>query len=58
MLYEAICLMRQTTDDGVIQYFIHYKGFKNRWDEWCDEDDILPIDEINISHKERLESNR
>ncbi|XP_060857246.1 uncharacterized protein LOC132934873 [Metopolophium dirhodum] len=58
LLYEAICLKRRKTDYGENQYFVHYKGFKNKWDEWSDEDDILPINQINISHKERLESSR
>ncbi|CAI6357936.1 unnamed protein product [Macrosiphum euphorbiae] len=58
LLYEAICLKRRKTDYGENQYYVHYKGFKSTWDEWSDEDDILPINQINISHKERLESNR
>ncbi|XP_003246257.1 nuA4 complex subunit EAF3 homolog isoform X2 [Acyrthosiphon pisum] len=58
LLYEAICLKRRKTDYGENQYFVHYKGFKNKWDEWSDEDNILPINEINMGHKERLESSR
>jgi len=58
LLYRAKCLKRQVTDTGVKQCFIHYEGFKSRWDEWTDEDEVLEINAINLAHKERRESSR
>jgi len=55
LLYEAKVLNRRKTDiDGNISYFIHFKGFKSKWDEWNDYDEVLEISDTNLEHKKRL----
>lgn len=40
------------TDYGP-EYYIHYKNWKKRWDEWVDEEDLLEVNDINLGHMER-----
>jgi len=56
LLYEGKCVKRRKTDDGNIEYFIHYIGWNNKWDEWVDSDDVLEVNEINLGHMERLKT--
>lgn len=28
-------------------YYVHYQGWKKRWDEWVSPDRIMPINEEN-----------
>lgn len=58
LLYEGVCLKLLKNDNRENQYFVHYKGFKKKYDEWINEDEILQINQINIEHKERLLSIR
>jgi len=46
------------TKAGGVEYFVHYTGFKNKWDEWALEDEVLEVNAINLGHKKRLEDNR
>lgn len=47
MIYEAKCL-KLSTLDGVPKYFVHYKGWNNRWNEWVHEDRLLVINKDNL----------
>ncbi|OBT74287.1 hypothetical protein VF21_07371 [Pseudogymnoascus sp. 05NY08] len=48
MLYEAKVLdSRATTDGGSWQYKIHYKGWKNTWDDWVPQDRVRKFTEEN-----------
>lgn len=58
LLYEGVCLKLLKNGNGENQYFVHYKGFKKKYDEWINEDDILQINQNNMEHKERLLSSR
>jgi Fe-S cluster biosynthesis and repair protein YggX len=55
LLYEAIIRDRRWRKDGVGEYYIHYINWKKNWDEWVDYQNVLVINEVNISHKEFLE---
>lgn len=46
MLYEAKILEVQQVDDAY-QYKIHYKGWKNTWDDWVPQDRIRKFNEEN-----------
>lgn len=55
-LFKSICLKRREREiDGESEYYIHYKNWSNKWNEWVDEDDILNINEYNTKHKENLD---
>lgn len=55
LLYEAKVLRRRISDiRGNIEYFIHFKGFNSKWDQWIDYGEVLEINDINLGHKERL----
>lgn len=47
MLYEAKVLEAQQMDDGGFQYKIHYKGWKNTWDDWVPQDRIRKFNDEN-----------
>ncbi|XP_060856183.1 nuA4 complex subunit EAF3 homolog [Metopolophium dirhodum] len=49
MLYEAKCLKRRKANDGKAQYFIHYKGWNSTWEEWVDDDRVLPVNAANMN---------
>jgi len=55
LLYEAKVLRRRKTDIcGDIEYFIHFKGFNSKWDQWIDYGEVLEINDTNVGHKKRL----
>lgn len=54
ILYEAKCLKRQKSPTGLSVYLIHYKGWKNRWDEWVFDDRLLDVNEKNMKTMEIL----
>ncbi|XP_022182641.1 chromatin modification-related protein EAF3-like isoform X2 [Myzus persicae] len=58
LLYEAKVIDRRVTNSGCNQYYIHYKGFKAKWDEWLDEEELLEVNAINLGHKRRLLESR
>jgi len=44
MLYEAKILdVRPTDEDNSWQYKIHYKGWKNTWDDWVPQDRVRKL---------------
>ncbi|KFY23484.1 hypothetical protein V493_05837 [Pseudogymnoascus sp. VKM F-4281 (FW-2241)] len=47
MLYEAKVLDSRSTDTGSWQYKIHYKGWKNTWDDWVPQDRVRKFTEEN-----------
>lgn len=47
MLYEAKILEVQQGDDSMFQYKIHYKGWKNTWDDWVPQDRIRKFNDEN-----------
>ncbi|KFY11276.1 hypothetical protein V492_04545 [Pseudogymnoascus sp. VKM F-4246] len=47
MLYEAKVLDSRATDAGSWQYKIHYKGWKNTWDDWVPQDRVRKFTEEN-----------
>lgn len=55
MLYEAIVLKRRLNKEGEVEYFIHYKGWKKKWDEWVDDETVLVKNLTNIIYMESLQ---
>lgn len=53
VLYEATCVNRRLLEDSDREYYIHYMGWKNRWDEWVDNDRLLQPTLINMFHMSR-----
>lgn len=47
MLYEAKILEVQQAEDSTYQYKIHYKGWKNTWDDWVPQDRIRKFNDEN-----------
>ncbi|KIN02489.1 hypothetical protein OIDMADRAFT_159912 [Oidiodendron maius Zn] len=48
MLYEAKILDSRPTENGQsFQYRIHYKGWKNTWDDWVPQDRVRKFTEEN-----------
>lgn len=47
MLYEAKILEVQQGEDGMHLYKIHYKGWKNTWDDWVPQDRIRKFNDEN-----------
>ena len=37
-----------------IQYFVHYKGWKDKWDEWVPETRVLKLNEENLERQKIL----
>jgi mortality factor 4-like protein 1 len=40
---------------GAPRYFIHYQGWNAKWDDWVDQDRLLPINEENVARSEELQ---
>jgi len=54
-LYEAKVLKVQERKKGnAPQYFIHYLGWKSKWDKWVGSDALLKKNEINIKLQAQL----
>jgi len=47
MLYEARILGVEQSEDGGWQYKIHYKGWKNTWDDWVPQDRVRKFNDEN-----------
>ncbi|XP_050436321.1 mortality factor 4-like protein 1 [Adelges cooleyi] len=56
MLYEAKCLKRRKSTDGKAQYFIHYKGWNSKWEEWVDDDRVLAVNTVNMNKMASLKA--
>lgn len=48
MIYEAKCLKRQKLKTGQPQYFVHYKGWNTKWEEWVGDDRVMVINAANL----------
>lgn len=53
MIYEAKCVELDTSKKSPL-YFVHYKGWNNRWDEWVDDSRLL---ELNAANRKQAETN-
>ena len=59
LMYEAKVLKcefwkdRKDVADGAF-YFVHYKGWKNTWDEWIPESRALKLNEDNLKKQAEL----
>ncbi len=54
-LYEAKVLKVQEGKKGnAPQYFIHYLGWKSKWDKWVGSDALLKKNEINLKLQAQL----
>lgn len=51
-LLEEVNLPPKTLD--VDMYLLHYKGWKNKWDEWVAKDRIMEVNEHNIQLMKQL----
>ncbi|KAI0363705.1 MRG-domain-containing protein [Pilatotrama ljubarskyi] len=63
LIYEAKVLKTDTWDEsntqtGVVgpHYYVHYKGWKQTWDEWVDASRLLKFNETNIALQKALQS--
>ncbi|KAF8521138.1 MRG-domain-containing protein [Gautieria morchelliformis] len=61
LIYEAKVLKTETWDErnthlGSVgaHYFVHYKGWKQTWDEWVPPQRILKFSETNIALQKKL----
>jgi len=54
MLYEAKVLKRKLKKTGEASYFIHYKGWNNKWDELVDSDRLKRWTEENLKERDAL----
>ncbi|KAL0573913.1 Esa1p-associated factor [Marasmius crinis-equi] len=64
LIYEAKILKSRNFDGeklvgpgGILgqHYFVHYKGWKQTWDEWVPPDRLLKFDETNIAKQKSLQ---
>ncbi|CAG8453340.1 5642_t:CDS:2 [Paraglomus occultum] len=61
LIYEAKILKAEyfeskNASSGVTgqHYYIHYKGWKNTWDEWVEESRILKYNDANLSKQKQI----
>jgi len=62
LLYEAKVLKHETWDEnnsrvdkiGGTHYFVHYKGWKNTWDEWVPQSRLLKWHEQSLALQKQL----
>ncbi|TFK71406.1 MRG-domain-containing protein [Pluteus cervinus] len=62
LIYEAKVLMVQTFDEATTitghigpHYFVHYKGWKQTWDEWVPASRLLKHNENNLAMQKTLQ---
>jgi len=59
LLYEAKILKGEIWDgpEGETgpHYYVHYKGWKVKWDEWVSESRIMKFNEMNLQKKKELQ---
>ncbi|KAI9332494.1 MRG-domain-containing protein [Obelidium mucronatum] len=56
LLYEAKVLKTDPNAEGGPSYFIHYKGWNPKWDEWVPESRTLKHNEQNLKRQADLNS--
>ncbi|KAI7867775.1 MRG-domain-containing protein [Spinellus fusiger] len=58
LIYEAKIIKREKRDDPEepegVYYLVHYKGWKQTWDEWVPEDRVLKHSDINLQKQQQL----
>ncbi|KAF8918075.1 MRG-domain-containing protein [Mucidula mucida] len=54
LIYEAKVIQTRT-ENGKCQYLVHYKGWKQTWDEWVPEDRALKYNEANLAQQKSLQ---
>jgi len=56
LLYEAKVLKHEirSFDEEQHWYEVHYQGWASRWDEWLDEDLLLPDNQTNRKRQSRM----
>ncbi|CAG0881359.1 unnamed protein product [Cyprideis torosa] len=55
LIYEAKVLRREfQTTDNIWEYFVHYSGWKSKWDEWVPEDRVLKYNDENLVKKKEV----
>jgi mortality factor 4-like protein 1 len=57
--YSYIRLLKIVRVDGSaspVKYFVHYRGWKEKWDEWVQAESIVKLDEAGLVLQERLKT--
>ncbi|KAF7727523.1 Esa1p-associated factor [Apophysomyces ossiformis] len=59
LLYEAKIMKRERRDESDEEeegpfYLVHYKGWKQTWDEWVPEDRVLKYTDTNLQKRQQL----
>ncbi|KAI9279653.1 MRG-domain-containing protein [Sporodiniella umbellata] len=57
-IYEAKIIKRAKKEDNdqeIEMYFVHYKGWKQTWDEWVTEDRVMKYTENNRQKQKQLQ---
>ncbi|CAJ0626365.1 14491_t:CDS:10 [Entrophospora sp. SA101] len=61
LLYEAKIIKAENWAPGDSKsgelgphYFVHYKGWKNTWDEWVSEDRVVKMNQSNLAKQKQL----
>ncbi|VVC37212.1 Hypothetical protein CINCED_3A010625 [Cinara cedri] len=58
-IYEGMCKeTRWSIDNSQPEFLIHYIGWKNKWDEWMDEDQLLKWTDVNYIYYRRAKAAR
>lgn len=55
-LYVAKVINTKTNSEGIIEYRLHYNGWKKKWDSWLKEENIHPDNEESRALQARLDS--
>lgn len=62
LIYEAKILKgelwenKQIEKDNGPHYYVHYKGWKQTWDEWVPESRVLKYNEVNLKRQSELKA--
>jgi len=62
LIYEAKILKgelwenKQIEKDNGPHYYVHYKGWKQTWDEWVPETRVLKYNEVNLKRQSELKA--
>ncbi|KAL0085962.1 MRG-domain-containing protein [Phycomyces blakesleeanus] len=58
LIYEAKIIKREKRDDPEepegSHYLVHYKGWKQTWDEWVPEERVLKYSDANLQKQQQL----
>jgi len=62
LIYEAKILKgelwenKQIEKDNGPHYYVHYKGWKQTWDEWVPESRVLKYNDVNLKRQSELKA--